>query len=263
MTARNDDRPADVGLYDDFSQDYDRFVDWDARLAFELPFFRSLFSEHGVRRVLDVACGTGQHAIALAREGFEVTATDLSQAMVERARANAAEAGVEVAFSRLGFGELADALDERYNAVICLGNSLPHLLTADEMRYALRDMAAVLRPGGLLVVQNRNFDRVLDTEQRFMPPEAHAQDGDEWVFMRFYDFEPDGLRFNVVRLHRPRGEGWQVRLGHTRLYPWRYAELRELLDEAGLDLVAAHGNYRGEPFDAAESGDLVLVARAR
>jgi hypothetical protein len=53
-----------------------------------------------------------------------------------------------------------------------------------------------------------------------------------------------------------------VRLGQTRLYPWRRQELWGLLSEAGLEPVTAYGSYRAEPFDAAESGDLVLVARA-
>ena len=72
-----------VSFYDEFSLDYDRFVDWSARLAYELPFFERLFSRYGVRRVLDAACGTGHHAIALAERGYEVVGADLSRAMIE------------------------------------------------------------------------------------------------------------------------------------------------------------------------------------
>src|SRR5512137_1743436 len=96
-----------VPLYDALAVDYDRFVNWPARLAHELPFLERLFRFHGVRRVLDTACGTGQHAIALARLGYQAAGTDLSAPMVESARQNAATAGVQVHFYVAEFGRLA------------------------------------------------------------------------------------------------------------------------------------------------------------
>jgi glycine/sarcosine N-methyltransferase len=250
-----------VPLYDAFSEDYDRFVNWEARLAFELPFFRSVFERYAVKRLLDVACGTGQHAIALAREGYEVTATDLSAAMVERAQANAAAAGVRLHIHRLGFGELAGALEGLYDAIICLGNSLPHITDAIALREALEDFTHVLKPGGIVVIQNRNFDRVLARQERFMPPEVHRTGEQEWVFMRFYDFCGEQLRFNVARLHRQGDEEWKVQLEHTQLRAWHTETLYRLLNDAGLDLVSALGSYRSEVFDPLASSDLVLLAR--
>ena len=246
-----------VPLYDSFD-DYDRFVNWPARLEFELPFFRRLFQQEKVRSVLDVACGTGHHAIALAREGYQATGADISQAMVDRARLNAQEAGVEVPFYPLGFGELAEALPGPYDALLCLGNSLPHLTEAPALERALQDFARVLRPGGLAIIQNRNLDRVLALQERFMPPQV-AQAGDrEWVFMRFYDFNGDRLRFNVVRLQR-QGQGeWTARLDHTLLRAWRYQEVASRLQESGFDAVTAYGSYRLEPFAPESSGDLLL-----
>jgi glycine/sarcosine N-methyltransferase len=250
-----------VPLYDAFSEDYDRFVNWPARLAFEMPFFRALFEREHVQSVLDVACGTGQHAIALAREGYHLTATDLSQAMVTRAQANAALANVPLRVWQLGFGALAAALPGKYDAVICLGNSLPHVTTGEGLQVALADFARVLGPGGILVVQNRNFDRVLARQERFMAPEVHRSGDQEWIFMRFYDFEGEDLRFNVVRLQREGDAAWGHRVEQTRLRAWRYETLRTALADAGLEMLKALGSYRGEPFDPAESGDLVLIAR--
>ncbi|MDY7040920.1 MAG: class I SAM-dependent methyltransferase, partial [Chloroflexota bacterium] len=79
-----------VPLYDPFSSDYDRFVNWKERLAYELPFIERQLTAVGARRVLDAACGTGMHAIALAQRGYEVIGADLSAGMIERARENAA-----------------------------------------------------------------------------------------------------------------------------------------------------------------------------
>jgi len=252
---------SEAPLYDDFAEDYDRFVNWPARLAFEMPFFREVLRQNGARTVLDVACGTGQHAIVLAREGFAVTATDLSEPMIERARANAAAAGIDVTFHTLEFGQHAAHLAGPFDAITCLGNSLPHLLTEKELRIALCDFAAILRPGGTLIIQNRNFDRVLAQQQRFMPPETHREGEREWLFVRFYDWQGERLRFNVVRLRRE-GEGeWSARIGATWLRPWRRDEIEGLLRETGFEIAAAYGSYRQEPFDPIESSDLILSAK--
>jgi glycine/sarcosine N-methyltransferase len=100
-------------MYDAFSNDYDRFVNWTGRLNFELPLIerqlRALKPEHGVVRVLDAACGTGMHAIALAQKGYLAAGADFSAGMVARARANAQAAGVQVPFIQAGFGQLVEA----------------------------------------------------------------------------------------------------------------------------------------------------------
>jgi SAM-dependent methyltransferase len=250
-----------VPLYDALAVDYDRFVNWQARLAHELPFLVPLFEAAGVHRVLDSACGTGHHAIALGRRGYDVAGADLSAAMVERAQENAAVAGVDAAFVRAGLGELAGSGLQRgsFDALLCLGNSLPHLLSREAVAAALADFAAMLRPGGILVVQNRNFDRVWEEQQRFMPPQAHRDDEGEWIFVRFYDFDGATVVFNMVRLRRD-GEGWAQDVEATRLRPIFAGELRLGLEAAGFCDVSLYGGYDGAAFSD-ESGDLLAVAR--
>ena len=109
-------------------------------------------------RVLDCAAGPGTLAVGLALEGFDVTATDASAGMVERTRALAAERGVDVSARECRWDELPGAGFAPFDAVLCVGNSLPHAAGADARRAALRAMAAVLRPGGLLVLTTRNWE---------------------------------------------------------------------------------------------------------
>jgi glycine/sarcosine N-methyltransferase len=253
-----------VPLYDALAGDrdrgdYDHFVDWKGRLAHELPFFDRLFTEHGVHRILDAACGTGHHAIALAQRGYQVAGADLSSAMVERARENAAAANVDAAFHVAGFGQLAD-LGQGFEAMICVGNSLPHLLSAPALDAALRDFGAALQPGGLLIIQNRNFDRVLVERERFMPPQSHREGEREWLFLRFYDFHETTITFNMMRLWKTE-EGWEQDVNSTELRPILSDELAAALDAAGFQDVEFFGGYDGSDFDPAHSGDLIAVIR--
>jgi SAM-dependent methyltransferase len=248
-------------MYDDFSNDYDRFVNWPGRLAAEMPFIEKQLQAAGAQRVLDAACGTGMHAIALAQRGYAAAGADLSAGMIERARANATESGVEVQFAAAGFGELAQTFGAGvFDAVLCLGNSLPHLLSAPEVALALADFAACLRPGGRLLIQNRNFDAVMARRQRWMEPQAHRQEDDEWLFLRFYDFEADGLiTFNILTLRREAG-GWNQQVSATRLRPMLQNETLQALRDAGFGQITTYGDMSGAPFDPVRSGNLVVVA---
>jgi SAM-dependent methyltransferase len=263
-------------MYDGFSADYDRFVNWPERLAVELPFIVGQIAnglgQSASPYVLDVACGTGMHAIALAQRGYEVVGADLSGEMIERARANAraeraaAAAGMGVRFEVAGFGELAEALtpERAFDAVLCLGNSLPHLLTPDDLAAALADFAACLRPEGLLLIQNRNFDAVLARGERWMPLQACREGDREWLFLRFYDFESDGtLTFNVVTLRREEEGNWSQRLATTRLWPLQREELVAALEAAGFGEIVCWGDVSGASFDPASSGNLIITARRR
>jgi len=248
-------------LYDEL--DYDRMVNWPKRLTYELPWIEQQLAAIGARRVLDVACGSGQHAIALMQRGYEVTGVDLSSGMIERAKANAATAGVAGRFVIGSFGELASQVGGAFDALLCLGNSLPHVLTNQALQATLSDFHAVLNPRGLLLVQSRNFDAVLTQQARWMPPQAHSEAGHEWLFLRFYDFQPDGtLGFNVVMLQRDQGGTWQQRVRETTLRPWRYDELVNAVTKAGFAHVQRYGDMAGAPFDHTSSANLIVVARA-
>ena len=114
-------------------------------------------------RVLDCACGTGTLAVGLALRGFEVSASDASEAMVERTRALAAAHGVRVE-ARVRVWEELDG--GPFDAVFCVGNSITH---ARDRRAALAGMRGVVRErsgdeasgrgsGGLFAVTSRTWE---------------------------------------------------------------------------------------------------------
>ncbi|MFO7918582.1 MAG: class I SAM-dependent methyltransferase [Anaerolineae bacterium] len=251
-------------MYDDLSTNYDRFIDWEGRLRSELSFIEEQLQSVNACRVLDAACGSGMHAIALAEKGYEVVGTDLNAEMIARARGNAGDAGSEARFRVAGFGELAQVLDvgeDGFDALLCLGNSLPHVLTPEELIATLADFFACLRPGGLLLIQNRNFDMVLADRERWMGPRSHREGNKEWLFLRFYDFEPhERLCFNLVTLRREGDDDWEQQVTSTRLWALRQETVLDALAETGYKAVTCYGDIRGAPFDADSSPNLIVTA---
>lgn len=258
-------------MYDTFSTDYDRFVNWPGRLALEMPFIEAQLTRletTGPLRLLDAACGTGQHAIALAQRGYAVCGADLSAGMIERARLNAAQADVKINFRQAGFGNLAPVFEADLNAggfdaLLCLGNSLPHLTDGPALAGALADFAKILRPGGLFILQNRNFDAVVAGLKRWMEPQSQHEAGVDRVFLRFYDFLSDGLiQFNLITLQRSvPSENWTQTISASLLYPQRRSELEAALLQAGFKEIKVYGALNDSPFDAVTSGNLVITAR--
>lgn len=255
-------------MYGSFAGDYDRFVNWKERLAYEMPFIEQQINElaNGTQTnldILDTAAGTGMHAIALAAGGHRVSAADLFPQMTEIGTENARQSNVQVTFRTAGLGDMASVFGMgKFDLLLCLGNSLPHLTSARELTEALQDFAASLRPGGMVLIQNRNFDLVVRAQQRWMEPQVYEQDDNEWIFQRFYDFLPGGLiRFNIVTLKREKDAAWQTGINSTLLRPQFHNELVQGLSKAGFRDIHAYGNMQGEAFQPETSGNLILTAR--
>jgi 2-polyprenyl-3-methyl-5-hydroxy-6-metoxy-1,4-benzoquinol methylase len=111
-------------------------------------------------RVLDCAAGTGQLAVGLALRGFEVVASDASGAMVQRTRALAARHGAALTARTCAWEDLERQGWAPFDAVLCIGNSITHAAGHDARQAALRAMAGVMRPGALLALTSRNWERV-------------------------------------------------------------------------------------------------------
>lgn len=253
-------------MYDKLASIYDYFVNWDERLAYELPFLEQQLRAPGKDpsqiRVMDTACGTGHHAIALANIGFQMAGSDLYPEMVSLADANAKAAGEKVTFRTAGFGSINETFKQpgEFDAVLCLGNSLPHVASEQDLKKALQDFKDLLRPGGMLLLQMRNFDLVMGEKKRWMEPQTVKEGTTEWLFIRFYDFETDGkIQFNILSLHRKPNTPWHTQLTSTHLLPIFSEKLKADLTTLGFRDIRLYGNLAAAPYEPGSSGDLVLL----
>ena len=113
----------------------------------------------GIETVLDAPCGIGTQAIGLAQSGFRVTASDLSFEEISRAKREAVARNVDIAFSVCDMRQAHQHHGSRYDLAISCDNSIPHLLSQDDILTALREMYACIRPGGGCLITMRDYDR--------------------------------------------------------------------------------------------------------
>ena len=251
-------------FYDRLARVFDVMTDWPARLAFEMPFIQRTLDQHNVRSVLDTACGTGWHAIALAQKGYTTAGCDASRAMIERARMNAAKAGVNVRFETADFQRL-DLFPGKFNAILCLGNSLPHLLSREELVTAFEQILGRLEHGGLIILHNLNYDLRLKTKPRFFSASGSA----DTLVWRFADYGAQFITFHTALFERKNPEestrvaSWSVEVNSTLQRPWLSRDLDDVLTQVGFGDIRYFGGLDGSPYEKGKSGDLVIVALVR
>lgn len=142
-----------LGTYEDFAPFYDAFTSdypYDEWLADLEGWAR----EAGIpgRRLLDVACGTGNSFMPMLERGYHVTGCDLSPSMAVRARAKAGgRAAVEVADMR------SVPWHARFDLVTCIDDSLNYMLSTEDLVAALRSIRRALAPGGVAVFDTNSL----------------------------------------------------------------------------------------------------------
>jgi glycine/sarcosine N-methyltransferase len=249
-------------FYDRLAESFDVMTDWKSRLAVEMPFLEGILARHNARAVLDCACGTGWHAIALAQRGYAVVGSDISAAMTARARENAARESVTIPFAVAGFQELRAMYREHFDAVLCLGNSLPHVLTEDAALESLRNMRDCLCAGGVLILHNLNYDKRSLEKPRWFAVNSGESHGHETLIWRFADYGDESITFNIALFTKSADGIWSVDVQSTPQRPYRKQEIESLLRHAGFRDLVSYGSLKGETFDVKQSGDLVVIAVA-
>lgn len=268
---------SEIEFYDRLAESFDVMTDWQSRLAVELPFLEATFARYNARSILDCACGTGGHALALAQRGYRVTGADISAQMIARAHANAQRAGLAIPFAVARFQDLYSTFNAQFDAVVCLGNSLPHVLTDAAALESLLNMRGCLRSGGALILHNLNYDKRWKEKPRWFAVNSGPLENRETLVWRFADYSEERgagseaqmttshasrITFNIALFTKDEQGAWSVDVQSTPQRPYRQSEIEMLLRRAGFREIAFYGNLQGDPFDADRSPDLVAVAVA-
>ncbi len=137
--------------YDQWARYYDLIYEGELDYDAECLLLKELFNENGVPeggRILDLGCGTGSHAIRLAKMGYQVTGTDISKDMLDIAIEKAGTIPVEFLLQDMRNIDLPD----QYDAVMCLFGGFGHVTELDDVKKTLTGVSSVLLPGRPFIV---------------------------------------------------------------------------------------------------------------
>ncbi len=218
-------------VYDDFTAHHDYEI-WLGNLLPEL-------NRHGLQgnRLLDVACGTGKSFIPMLQRGWQVTACDISAAMVELARA---KVGDQAALSVADMRELPSFGE--FDLVWCLDDAINYLLSGEELERALSGMRRNLVPGGLLL-----FDvNALQAYRTFFAEDVEMEKGGRrlvWKGRTSTDAEPGSIAEASFEVLPPEGGDGPLippEIHRQRHFP--EAQVLAALETAGLECLEVFGH---------------------
>ncbi len=250
------DDPVECRDSDNYTQEYvgglvdkwDAYIDWDSRAEAEGDFFIDLLRERGCERVLDVATGTGFHSVRLIEAGFEVVSCDGSSEMLHTAYDNARRRGHVLRTVQSDWRWLNRDVHTHYDAIVCLGNSFTHLFDENDRRKALAEFYATLVHDGILVLDHRNYDAIID--HGYSSKHKYYYCGDE------VSAEPEHVDEGLVRFRYDFRDGDTY---HLNFFPLRRQYTRRVLREVGFQHIETYGDFQ-ETYREEEPDFFIHVA---
>ncbi|MEX0886257.1 MAG: class I SAM-dependent methyltransferase [Phycisphaeraceae bacterium] len=216
-----------------FVDKWDDLINWQGRAESEGRFFMDVLKERGAERVLDVACGTGFHSLRLIEAGFDVVSVDGSFEMLAKAFENGVQRGHVLKTIQADWRRLNRDVHGKFDAVICLGNSFTHLFNERDRRKALAEFYATLRHDGVLILDQRNYDAILD--QGFSSKHTYYYCGEN------VSAEPEYVDEGLARFRYTFND---ESVYHLNMFPLRKAYTRTLMGQVGFQQVTTYGDFQ-------------------
>lgn len=221
---------------------------WTERTESEIDRALTMLRPEGGERILDLACGTGRHSLELVRRGFSVVGVEIGEELVEIARKDAAEQGLEAEFVQGDLRELD--YEGEFDVVLNLNDgAVGYFETDEENHRTFEVISRALKSGGqnLIQVPNVLYARSHLPQRSWIPSSSMIELVEHrWNKRdRYMEGAMIPLKFGEVL------EGLDKRIEfRQRLYT--VDELREIYDSVGMTLERVfHGNGRPkEPTDS-------------
>ena len=216
-----------------FAEKWDELINWDAREETIGDFFIEELKKRGVHRVLDVATGTGFDSVRLLKAGFDVVSADGSPEMLARAFHNAREHDILLRTVQADWRWLTDSIHEKFDAVICIGNSFTHLFSEHDRRKTLAEFYSVLKHDGILILDHRNYDQILD--------EGFSSKHTFYYAGKDVKAEPEHIDSGLARF---RYEFADNSVYYLNMFPLRKNYVRSLMTQVGFQRIHTFADFK-------------------
>lgn len=230
-----------IDFYDQLSAFYDLiYPDWEGsvqRQSSQLDaVIRETWGAH-VRTVLDATCGIGTQAIGLSQIGYVVTASDISPGAIERARQEAAKRQLTIEFGLADLRTLSSRYREPFDLVIACDNSIPHLLSDDEIRLGFGEMYRCTTAGGGVLISVRDYESAECNGTTVVPYGLRVDGRRRFLVFQVWEFHDSIYDLSMYFVEDGGGSECAVHVMRSKYYAVPVAHLVDLMSEAGFEAV--------------------------
>jgi ubiquinone/menaquinone biosynthesis C-methylase UbiE len=238
-----DEYAFEARLYDKIWGKYDYDTD--------VKFLDGLFKKHRCRKIIDVGCGTGNHATRLNSLGYEITAVDISPAMLKIAKSKIK--GNRIKIKQGDMKKLASIFpEERFDGAILLGQVSHHLSTDKETRTFFKGVHKILRKNGLFVFNAKNARKINETCLNDLRLGHLLNNHGMQVVMLEHNVrdptDPNTIVWRPIFLVKENNRV-DLQIREHKLHWFLFQELKRLLLESGFRLESTHSGPLAETFN--------------
>lgn len=232
-----------------FAERWDDLVDWEKRAEGEGDFFIRTLKEEGKEKILDVSTGTGFHSVRLLKAGFDVVSVDGSPDMLVQAFRNARQQGYILRTINADWRRLKRDVPGEFDAIVCLGNSFTHLFEETDRHKALAEFYSILSHDGILILDQRNYDAMLDSGFKTKHRYYYCGEG--------VSAEPEYIDEGLARFKYSFADGDEY---HLNMCPIRKDYTRNLMKRVGFQKIETYGDFQ-ETYRDEEPDYFIHVAK--
>lgn len=226
-------------FYNNLATQYDKlFLDWQETTREQAEILNRIFERKGFDRtakILDCACGIGTQSIGIAALGYDVTASDISDAELVEAEKRAKENGVKICFKHADFCALSDTFTEKFDIVIAMDNALPHMMSSNDLESAIKSIINQMERNGVFVASIRDYDSLLMEKPPYSPPYIHKTEKGQRVSFQTWEWNED--KYKLTQYIIDDEESLQVSKFEYEYRATRREEMTKLLLAHGCSKV--------------------------
>jgi SAM-dependent methyltransferase len=205
----------------------------DAKLAENAAFFATHnLAPRGSRTALDLGCGSGFQSIPLARMGYQVTAIDSSEKLLAELKTNSV--GLSVKCVQDNLLNFAAHCPGPIELCVCMGDTLTHLASKDDIQKLFRATYAALEKNGRLAITFRDLSYELKDLDRFIP----VRSDERKIFTCFLEYEAEHVKVHDL-LYEKNGPAWKLHKSFYRKCRMSFDGAKTILIESGFQLEVA------------------------
>lgn len=226
------------------------YGDWEGAVDRQGAALSGLLQECGVESgapVLDAASGIGTETIGLLRNGYRVTASDLSPGAIERLQLELSRQKLHADVRIDDLRTLAHVAPASMAAVIACDNSIPHLLSNAEILRTFESCYRCLRPGGVAVFSVRDYAAIERTSPDIRPYGMRYEDGRRFLAVQVWEWDGDHYDLRLYLTSESPAGACETRVLRSRYYAVPIATLLELMTEAGFAEVRRRDDVLFQP----------------
>ena len=218
------------------------YIDWQKRRGGENSWLVKQLRRFNCQKIFDSSLGDGCDSIYLIKEGFDVISNDIDEVFIQKAIDNAKKEGVKLKILELDWRELTREIpEESFDAVLCLGNSLTCLFGRKNQITALKQFRAILRKGGILIIDERNYQYILDNRKEIL--KGNFRYSGKYLYCgKHVHGHPIEINNNRLKIEY-RDERIDKR-ARVIVYPFKKDELKQLLGGVGFQIIEQYSDYQ-------------------